>query len=293
MLSTIVPIKITLFICLLLIAVFACTPTDHQNSMTSANTLSVRVAPDRPKRRCRQVVWRAYNTNYYTYTFDSSEKLSACSAIEHTFNLKDYPLNQYLIYTKAGVLDQVRDERGLSQYRYKNGQLVGIDFFQDGQSIYRYQVSTNAKGQITGLLGMPLNDSGLIAYSAQYRLDEQGRYVQLDVRNDRNILYYRVIQRDFDSSISSPYQLIRGVPYDLGRYPWITWGEVFPISSEVARHLEIYRYAPPETPNKLIKRADVSVSWRTDTLGYITGQFSTDELTGIRDTVSIDYLTFP
>lgn len=255
--------------------------------------MSVRVARAHPKRRCRQVVWRDYNTNYYTYTFDSRQQLSACSAVEHTFNLKDYPLNQQLIYSKAGVLDEVRDERGFSRYRYQNGQLVGIDFFQDGQPIYRYQVSTNAKGQITKLLGMPLNDSGLIAYSTQYRLDEQGRYVQLDVRNDRNILYYRVIQRDFDPSVSSPYQLIRGVPYDLNRYPWMTWGEVFPISSEVARHIETYRYAPPGTPTKLIKRADVSVSWRTDTQGYVTGQFGTDALTGIRDTVSIDYLTCP
>jgi hypothetical protein len=293
MLPTIAPIKISLFIFLLLIAVFACTPTDRQDSTTSADTLSVRVAHAHPNRWCRQVVWHTYNTNYYTYTFDSGQQLSACSAVEHTFNLKDYLLNQQLIYTKAGVLDQVRDERGFSRYRYKNGQLVGIDFFQDGQPIYRYQVSTNAKGQITRLLGMPLNDSGLMAYSTQYRLDEQGRYVQLDVRNDRNLLYYRVSQRDFDSSVTSPYQLIRGVPYDLNRYPWITWGEVFPISSEVARHVEIYRYAPPETPTKLIKRADVSVSWRTDTLGYVTGQFSTDVLTGIRDTVSIDYLTFP
>ena len=86
---------------------------------------------------------------------------------------------------------------------------------------------------------------------------------------------------------------MRGVPYDLNRYPWITWGEVFPISSEVARHVEIYRYARPETPTKLIKRADLSVSWRTDSQGYVTGQFSTDVLTGIRDTVLIDYLNCP
>lgn len=291
--STIVPIKSSLLIYLLLIAVFACTPTDHQDRTTSADTLSVRAAPARPKRRCRQVVWHAYNTNYYTYTFNASDRLSESSAVEHTFNQKDYPLNQQLIYTKAGLLDQVRDERGFSRYRYKNGQLVGIDFFQDGQPIYRYQVSTNAKGQIIRLLGMPLNDSGLVAYSTQYQLDEQGRYVQLDVRNDRNILYYRVIQRDFNSSVTSPYQLIRGVPYDLNRYPWITWGEEFPISSEVARHVESYRFAPPETPAQLIKRSDVSVTWRTDTLGYVTGQFSTDALTGIRDTVSIDYLPFP
>ena len=170
---------------------------------------------------------------------------------------------------------------------------MGIDFYQDGQPIYRYQVSTNAKGQITRLLGRPLNDSGLVAYSTQYQLDEQGRYVQLDVRNDRNILYYRVIQRDFNSSVTSPYQLIRGVPYELNRYSWITWGEVFPIIREVARHVESYRFAPPETPTQLIKRSDVSVSWRTDTLGYITGQFSTDAMTGIRDTVSIDYLPVP
>ena len=293
MLRTIAPIKTSLFIYLLLIAVFACTPTDHQNSTTRADTLSVRAAPARPTRRCRQVVWHTYNTNYYTYTFDSGGQLSACSAVEHTFNLKDYPLNQQLIYTKAGALDQVRDERGFSRYNYKNGQLVGIDFFQDGQPIYRYQVSTNAKGQIIKLQGRPLNDSGLMAYSTQYRLDEQGRYVQLEVRNDRNILYYRVIRRDFNPSVSSPYQLMRGVPYDLNMHPWITWGEVFPISSEVARHVEIYRYAPPETPTQLIKRSDVSVSWRTDTLGYVMGEFSTDALTGIRDTVSIDYLTFP
>lgn len=293
MLRTIAPIKSSLFIYLLLIAVFTCTPTDHQDHTVSADTLSVRAAPARPKRRCRQVVWHAYNTNYYTYTFNASEQLSACSAVEHTFNQKDYPLNQQLIYTRAGLLDQVRDERGFSRYRYRNGQLVGIDFFQDGQPIYRYQVSTNAKGQITRLLGMPLNDSGLMAYSTQYQLDEQGRYVQLDVRNDRNILYYRVIQRDFNSSVTSPYQLIRDVPYDLNRNPWISWGEVFPISSDVARHVAIYRYAPPETPTQLIKRSDVSVSWRTDTLGYVTGEFSTDALTGIRDTVSIDYFAFP
>ncbi len=293
MIPTIAPLKISLIMYLLLIAVLACAPTDHQNTITSADTLSVGVAPAHPKRRCRQVVWHAYNTNYYAYSFDATQHLSGTSAVEHTFNLRDYPLNQHLIYTRTGVLDRVRDERGLSRYRYQNGQLARIDFFQDGQPIYRYQVSTNANGQITGLRGRPLNDSGLMAYSTQYRLDQQGRYVQLDVRNDRNILYYRVMQRNFDSLVSSPYQLIRGVPYDLNRYPWITWGEVFPISSAVARHVAIYRYAPPQTPDKLIKRADLSVSWRTDTLGYITGQFSTDALTGIRDTVSIDYLPLP
>lgn len=293
MLTTIIPIKISLFISLLLIAVFACTPTDHQNPTTNADTLSGRAALVRPKHRCRYLVWHAYNTNYYTYTFDSGQHLSQASAVEHTFNLKDHPLNQQLIYSKTGLLDQVRDERGLSRYRYQNGHLVGIDFFQDGQPIYRYQVSTNAKGQITRLQGMPLNDSGLTAYSTQYRLDEHGRYVQLEVRNDQNVLYYRLIQHDFDASVSSPYQLIEGVPYDMNRYPWITWGEVFPISRELARHVEIYRYAPPQTPTQLIKRADVSVTWRTDTLGYVTGQFSTDALTGIRDTVSIDYLPLP
>ncbi|AUD06660.1 hypothetical protein [Spirosoma pollinicola] len=293
MLRTIALIKIPLFIYLLLIAVFSCTTTDYQNSTTRVDTLSVRATPDRPKRRCQHVVWHAYNTNYYTYTFNSSGWLSACSAVEHTFNLKDYPLKQQLLYTKAGVLDRVRDERGFSKYNYRNGQLVGIDFFQDGQPIYRYQVSTNAMGQIIRLQGMPLNNSGLMAYSTQYELDKQGRYVQLDVRNDRNILYYRVIRRDFNSLASSPYQLIRGVPYDLNIHPWITWGEVFPISREIARHVEIYRYARPEMPNKLIKRSDISLTWRTDTLGYVTGQFSTDALTGIRDTVLIDYLNYP
>ncbi|GAB3047122.1 hypothetical protein [Spirosoma pulveris] len=293
MLRPIDPLKIPLFISLLLIAVFACTTTDHQNSMTNADTLSVRATPLRPKRRVHQVVWHAYNTNYYTYTFNSRQQLSACSAIEHTFTLKDQPLNQQLMYTKAGLLDQVRGERGFSQYTYKNGLLVEIVFIQDSQPIYRYQVSTNAKGQITGLQGRPLNDSGLMAYSTQYQLDQQGRYVQLDVRNDHNLLYYRIIRRDFDSSVFSPYQLIRGVPYDLNRHPWITWGEVFPISQEGARRVEIYRYAPPETPDQLIKRADLSITWQTDTSGYVTGQFSTDALTGIRDTVSIHYLTLP
>ena len=293
MLRTIDPKKKSHFLYLLLIAVIACSPTDHQNRTTSVDTRSVHVAPARSTRRCRRLVWHAYNTNYYTYTLDANQKLSACSAVEHTANPKNYPLNQHLIYTKAGLLDQVRDERGFSRYHYKNRQLVRIDFFQNGQPIYRYQVSTNEKGQITRLRGMPLNDSGLMAYSTQYRLDQQGRYVQLEVRNDLNILHYRVIQRDFDSSVSSPFQLIRGVPYDLNRYPWITWGEVFPISRELARQVETYRYAPPETPNKLIKRADVSVHWRTDTLGYVTGQFSMDSLTGMRDTILIDYHTLP
>ena len=249
MVRTGTPLNIPRFILLLFMALSACTPTDHTNTTAKTDTPAARAKATRSQRRCRQLVWHAYNTNYYTYTFNASERLSTCSAVEHTFNQQDYPLNQQLIYTREGLLDQVRNERGFSQYLYQNGRLARIDFFLDGQLIYRYQVSTNAKGQITRLLGMPLNDSGLVAYSTQYQLDEQGRYVQLDVRNDRNILYYRVIQRDFNSSVSSPYQLIRGVPYDLNRYPWITWGELFPISSEVARHVEIYRYAPPETPH--------------------------------------------
>ncbi|MFD2937335.1 hypothetical protein [Spirosoma flavum] len=220
---------------------------------------------------------------------DSTSRLKHGTAAELTVSGHYYPLDQWLTYTRKGLLEQVRDHIGSSKYAYRNGQLTSIEFSQAGQPIYRYQVSLNTRGQIVGLSGTPLHNSGLPAYSTHYQLDQQGRYVQLDVRTDKGVLYYRVIQRDFDVSVNSPYALVRGIPYDLNRFPWMTWGEIFPLSPHLARHIQTYRYAPPNKPTQLIKRSDLRLTYQRDSHGYMTGQFSTDALTTIQDTVVIDY----
>ena len=65
---------------------------------------------------------------------------------------------------------------------------------------------------------------------------------------------------------------------------------MFPVSPYLAKRVETFRYAAPETPTELIKRADLSVTWQRDKQGHLTGQFSTDALTTIQDTILIDYL---
>lgn len=269
---------------------FACTATDRQHQipeMPDQRTIQKKLATNRP---CQQVIWRNHNGNWYDYRFDASQRLSQCTAFEQPNSYGTYALSQYLTYAKDGLLERVHNEEDSSRYHYRNGQLASIDFFQEGQLVYRYLVTTNEQGLIVGLRGVPLNDSGLLACSARYQLDEQGRYVQLDLEDDRGVLYYRVRQSDFVPATGHLYGLIRSVPYDLNRNPWIRWSEGFPLSPYLARRIETYRYAAPETPTQLIKRMDQSVDWKRDKQGHITGQFSTDALTAIRDTVLIDYL---
>ena len=273
---------------LLLTALYSC--THDQSAQPPARTtlphLSVHFDSTRP---CKEFIWRAYNTNYYVYTLDSTNRLKHGTIAERTNSGRYYPIDQWLTYTSNGLLEQVRGRNGASQYTYYNGHLTAINFFLDGQLIYRYQVSLNTNGQIDGLRGIPLNNSGLPAYSTKYLLDQQGRYVQLDVRTDQGVLYYRVVQSDFDDDTSSPYALIRGIPYDLNRFSWMSWGEVFPLSPHLARRIQTYQYAAPNTPTQLIKRSDLRFTYRPDPQGYMMEQFSTDALTTIQDTVFIDY----
>ncbi|MDB5240419.1 MAG: hypothetical protein JWP57_1044 [Spirosoma sp.] len=280
--------KKLIVILLLLTAIGSCTHDQSAQPPTQATLPQLSIHTDLT-RLCRRLIWRAYNSNYYVYTLDSTNRLKHGTIAERTNSGRYYPIDQYLIYTSNGLLEQVRELNGSSQYMYHNGQLTAIQFSQAGKPIYCYQVSHNSGGQIDGLRGIPLNNSGLPAYSTQYLLDQQGRYVQLDVRTDQGALYYRVVQSDFDNATSSPYALIRGIPYDLNRFSWMSWGEVFPLSPHLARRIQTYQYAAPNTPTQLIKRSDLRLTYRPDPQGYMMGQFSTDALTAIQDTVSIDY----
>lgn len=275
---------------LLLTTGLGCTPADQSARPPGAKDQRSARSQARLNRSCQQIVWQDYNANRYRYQFDTSHRLSQCTALESTYSYKPYAFDQQLTYTTEGLLSQVRDEEDASQYHYRNGRLASIDFFQQGQLVYRYVVSVNDRGQLVGLRGVPLNNSGLRGYSTRYQLDEQGRYVQLDRKDEQGKLYYRVVQRGFTAANGHLYGLMRGIPYDINRYPWLSWGEGFPISPYLASRIETYRYAAPQTPTELIKRTDVSVTYQTDRQGCITGQFSTDALTTIRDTVLINYI---
>ena len=276
----------------LLLTLLACTATDHQPQTPGT--------PDRPtgqdepttSRPCRQIVWRD-NNNRYVYQFDSTQRLRQCTAFEQSSSYGTYALNQQLTYTKDGRLERASNGEDSSRYDYRNGRLASIDFFQEGLAVYRYLVSTNQHGLIVGLRGIPLNDSGLLACATRYRLDDRGRYVQLDLEDSRGVLYYRVKQGDFRSAVGHLLGSMAGVPYDLNRHAWVNWSQVFPVSPQLAGRVETFRYAAPETPADLIKRADLSVSWQRDKQGHITGQFSTDALTTIRDTSLFIYLNCP
>ena len=275
---------------LVLLTQLACSSADHSTQQQGTKASQPATATRFPdNRHCQQILWRDDNDNQYVYYFDENQRLVQCRALEQTNSYDTYAFDQQLSYSPDGRLKQVRDEEQSSQYQYRNGKLVAIDFMQEGQLIYRYMVSVNGRGQIIGLRGVPLNNSGLLAYSTRYQLDQQGRYVQLDLRDGRGVLYYRVKQSDFLPPAAHLNSLIRGVPYDLNRYPWLSWGEVFPLNPHQASHIETYRYANPRQPDQLIKRADLRVTFRTDRQGYITGQFSTDSMTTIRDTVVTDY----
>jgi len=275
---------------LLLLLVLGCTATDRQPKHTATpDGLLVQGGPI-ISRRCLGLVWHDYNTNRYEYQFDARGQLSQCTAFEQTASPGLYALSQQLTYARNGLLEQVRGGGDSSRYHYKGEKLASIDFFQLGQLVYRYLVTTNQQNKITGLRGIPLNDSGLPASSTRYQLDEQGRYVQLEVADERGVLYARVTQSDFVAAKGHLNGALGTLPYNLNHDPWLSWGEEFPLSGYLARRIQQYRYAASETPTKLIQRADLLVSWQRDKQGYITAQFRSDALTTIQDTSLINHL---
>lgn len=276
---------------LLLLTGLACTSTDSKRH--SVRTTNQAPAADQllTPPPCQQIIWQEGGVdNQYVYNFDAHQRLHQCATLEDNSGYGIYAFNQHLTYTQQGRLEQVHNQSDSSHYTYQKGQLASIDFFQEGLPIYRYQLKNNTRKKLVELRGIPLNNSGLQGYSTRYQLDEQDRYVQLDVFNERGKLYYRVIQGNFVSTPNLLARSMRGIPYDLNRHPWPGWGEQFPVSEHLASRVEIYRYASPQTPTQLIKRADLSLVFQNDRLGYITRQISIDALTTIRDTVCIRYL---
>lgn len=218
------------------------------------------------------MIWRLYNTNYYDYAIDSTRRLTRCTAYEkETHGVYD-PFVQTLTYNPAGQLDQVRHNDGYSQYRYQQGRLVGIEFVQGGESVYRYRVTVNESGQVVGLRGEPLNDSGLPAYSTRYRLDKEGRYVELEARTAADEPYYRVVQRQFAPAVRRAYDQFQLIPYDFNRHPWTYWGEQFPMSRDLPGQVDVYRYAAPETPTALIQRSATRFTYQTNQDDYVTAR---------------------
>ncbi|WP_460940967.1 hypothetical protein [Spirosoma humi] len=261
--------------------------------MTAPTNASPVAASLSTPRLCQQIIWQDANANQYAYHFDAHQRLYRCTAREENKGVGPFVLDQRLSYNKQGYLAWVHGQEDSSQYNYQKGRLASIDFFQEGRHVYRYLLNTNARGQLVGLRGQSVNNSGLQSYSTRYQLDEQGRYVQLEVFDDRGQLYYRLIQRDFVPMSNHLANGMRGIPYDLNRYPWPSWGKQFPVSEHLASRIETYRYAAPQTPTQLIKRADVSVAFLRDQQGYITRQVSTDSFTSIRDTIRITHLNCP
>lgn len=278
---------------LLLTTGLACTSADQQRQVTGPASQSPVATDQSTPPPCQQIIRREANANQYIYHFDTHQRLNQCTALEEDGGSEPFTLDQRLTYNKKGWLEWVRGREDSSQYNYQKGRLVSIDFFQEEGHVYRYLLDTNAQGQLVGLRGIPMNNSGLQGYSTRYKLDGQGRYVQLEVLNDKGQLYYRIIQRDFVPMANQLAKGMRGIPYDLNRYPWPSWGKQFPVSEHMASRIEIYRYAAPQTPTKLIKRADMSMAFLRDQQGYITGQVSTDAFTSIQDTTRIIYLNCP
>jgi hypothetical protein len=280
---------------LLLITGLACSSADKQRQATGlGNQLPVSSSRSIPG-LCHQIIWQEANANRYIYHFDSLQRLQRCTALEESTGYKLFGLNQQLTYNNQGWLEWVRGQEDSSHYNYQEGRLASIDFFQEGRHVYRYRLDTNARGDLVGLRGIPMNNSGLQGYSTRYQLDGLGRYVQLEVFNDQGHLYYRVIQRDFVPIADQLAKGMRrhGIPYDLNRYPWPGWGKQFPLNEHLASRIETYRYAAPQTPTQLIKRADVSVAFLQNRRGYITHQISTDALTSMRDTICLTHLNCP
>ncbi len=280
---------------MLLITGLSCSSDTNQRQATvPGNHLNVS-----PKQStsgfCRQIIWQEANANRYIYLFDSLQRLITCTAQEESVGYKPFTLVQQLAYNKQGWLEWVHGQEDSSHYSYKKGRLASIDFFQEGRHIYRYLLHTNAQGHLVELRGIPINNSGLQGYSTRYQLDGRGRYVQLEVFNDKGQLYYRVIQRDFvaiDNHLAKAMRM-HGIPYDLNRSPWPSWGKQFPVSEHLAGRIETYRYAAPQTPARLIKRADVSVAFLYNQRGYITRHVSTDAFTSMLDTIRITHLDCP
>ena len=274
---------------LLLLAFTTCQPTQRSTRFIAENQ------PANPSKKagqnwqCQRVIWRAYNTNYYDYEIDTNHRLTRCTAYEKESRGVYDSFVQTLSYTPAGQLDQVRHTDGYSRYRYRKGRLASIEFVQGAELVYRYEVTVSETGQIVGLSGKPLNDSGLAAFSTRYKLDNQGRYVELETRTASGELYYRVVQRDFATAVRGAYDQFRLIPYDVNMHPWTYWGEQFPMTRELAGQVDVYRYAAPETPTTLIKRSATRFTYQTNQDGYATARWSHETLMQGRDTVSIEY----
>jgi hypothetical protein len=274
----------------MLMTLLHCQPREQSGQITTDTiqtaASTARLVAERP---CGQTVWQAPNGNRYAYETDSSRRLSRCVAYERDGYGIDFETAQRLTYNPAGRLERVDEADAFSLYRYQNGQLTSIEFVREGQPIYRYAVTVNAQGLIVNLRGQPLNDSGLGAFSTQYTLDAQGRYVQLETRTGQGELFYRVVQRDFEPRSRNLYDQFRNIPFDLNRLPWVSWPEQFPMSRHLPRRVDVYRFATPETPTTLIKRSSRQITYRTNQYGYVTAFLNTDLLYEGRDTTRIQY----
>ena len=143
-------------------------------------------------------------------------------------------------YNGQGLLERVLPFAGgqapspeyYEQYTYVNEALSKIEIVEAGKVVYRFEVTTNANKQITGLKGISLDKTKYRDYTSVHTLDAQGHYLKAE-STDANGLFYRMESGDFDATIKTYHRFLKGWPVNVMNY-WYEYGLNTPINGNGA-----------------------------------------------------------
>lgn len=182
-----------------------------------------------------------YNDGSYDtliYNTDGFVTQSMSYYLDQTGKLASY--GAHYSYTSQGLLEwvmpygdgQIPSSDYYEQFTYVNQALSTIEITEAGKRVYRFEVTTNAMQQITGLTGVSFDQSAYRNYSAAHLLDAQGHYVKSE-GTDANGLFYRQDLGDFDASINTYHRFLKGWPVNVMNY-WYEYGLNTPINGNGA-----------------------------------------------------------
>lgn len=113
-----------------------------------------------------------------------------------------------ITYNAQGLAERFgwSDGTGYDLLSYTNSALSKIDVFFKNKKVYQYDVTTNAAKQITGMKATSLDpDNFGSGYSTAYTLDAQGRYTQVEVKDEAGKVFFRTVMTGFESGMKGYY----------------------------------------------------------------------------------------
>lgn len=181
-------------------------------------------------------------------------------------------------YNSQGLLERVVPFAGgqaptqdsYEQFSYTNGALSKIEITEFGKIIYRFDVTTNANKQITGLKGVSFDKTNYPEYTGTHTLDAQGRYVKSE-GTDANGVFWRFESSDFDPAVKTDYDSFKGWPVNVISN-WYQYGVLTPVNGAGARRKHDFSYGYDDSGNYvgLKKLYDFTYTYKTNSNGYAT-----------------------